>query len=99
MASRGGSVASALYDWLPTVAQHVEPWMSEEAIESGARWNEEVSNALDQTSFEIICVTSANQHQPWLIFEAGALAKRVGENTARVVPLCIDLKSTEMQGH
>jgi len=41
-------------------------------------------------------VTRANQHAPWLIFEAGALAKSVNEG--RVVPLCIDLKSAEVTG-
>lgn len=29
------SIAGALRDWLPTVVQHVEPWMSGEEIKSG----------------------------------------------------------------
>lgn len=92
------SIAQALRDWLPSVVQHIEPWMSDEEIKSGTRWTDEVMKALDGTGYGIICVTAANQHQPWLIFEAGALAKRVGEDIARVVPLCIDLKSTEITG-
>lgn len=92
------SIAQALYDWLPSVAQHVKPWISGEEIKSGTRWNDEVMKILDETSYGIICVTAANQHKPWLIFEAGALAKRVGEETNRVVPLCIDLKSTDVTG-
>jgi hypothetical protein len=45
------SIARVLGSWLPTVAQHVEPWMSDEEIKSGARWNEKVAEALDQCPF------------------------------------------------
>jgi hypothetical protein len=83
------SVAQALRDWLPMVVQHVEPWMSEADIESGKRWNEEVAAELEQADYGIICMTKANIDRPWLLFEAGALAKRF--ELARLVPLLIDL--------
>jgi hypothetical protein len=89
-------VARALRDWLPMVVQQVEPWMSDEEIGSGARWSDAIAKALDETNFGIVCVTRANQHVPWLIFEAGALAKSV--ELARVVPLRIDLSSSEVTG-
>ena len=41
-------------------------------------------------------MTRENRAAPWLIFEAGALAKSV--KTARVVPLCIDLPLTDITG-
>jgi hypothetical protein len=72
------------------VVQHVEPWISDEDIESGGRWNDEVAAELERAEYGIICVTSANLERPWLMFEAGALAKRF--EVARVVPLLIDLK-------
>jgi hypothetical protein len=71
------SIARALHDWLPTVAQHVRPWMSDQEIGTGRRWNEEIAKALDDTDFGIVCVTAQNQHAPWLMFEAGGLAKRL----------------------
>jgi lambda repressor-like predicted transcriptional regulator len=90
------TVARALREWLPMVVQHVEPWMSDEEIGSGARWSDAIAKSLDETNFGIVCVTRANQHVPWLIFEAGALAK--GVEQARVVPLCIDLSFSELTG-
>ncbi len=42
-----------------------------------------------ETDFGILCLTRENLEQPWILFEAGALAKRVQDN-ARVVPYLID---------
>jgi TIR domain len=89
-----GSVAQALRDWLPMVVQHVEPWMSDEDIESGGRWNDHVAAELERADYGIICLTSTNLDRPWLLFEAGALAKRF--DVARVVPLLIDLKPADV---
>jgi hypothetical protein len=72
--------------------------MSDKEINSGTRWNEKVAKALEHTDFGIICVTAANQHNPWLMFEAGALAKRLGEDAGRVVPLCLDLEPADIIG-
>jgi hypothetical protein len=88
------SVAQALRDWLPIVVQHVEPWMSDEDIESGGRWNDQIAAELAAAAYGIICLTSSNLNRPWLLFEAGALAKRF--NAARVVPLLIDLKPADV---
>lgn len=71
------TVAKALSDWLPTVIQAVEPWMSEEDIPAGSRWHSQISNQLATTRFGVVCVTPQNQHEPWIQFEAGALAKAV----------------------
>jgi hypothetical protein len=90
------SIATALTEWLGNVVQHVDPWMSDEKIGSGARWNDAIAQALGETNFGVVCVTRTNQHAPWLIFEAGTLAKSV--DLARVVPLCIDLSFSEVTG-
>jgi hypothetical protein len=82
--------------WLPGVINDVNPFMSDE-IEPGARWQQEISTELESTDFGIIFVTAANQHRPWLNFEAGALAKAV--DISRVVPLAIDLRPAEIDFH
>jgi hypothetical protein len=76
------------------VVQHVEPWMSEADIESGGRWNDRVAAELEKADYGIICLTTTNLDRPWLLFEAGALAKRF--ETARVVPLLVDLKPADV---
>ncbi|MFI7577294.1 toll/interleukin-1 receptor domain-containing protein [Micromonospora sp. NPDC049497] len=87
-------IARALHRWLGAVAQHVEPWVSDEEIQSGTRWNDTLARSLEDTDFGIVCVTRANQSAPWLMFEAGALAKRLEH--ARVVPLCLDLEPSDI---
>jgi hypothetical protein len=90
------TIARALSGWLESVIHHVDTWMSDEEIGSGQRWNDAIAKSLDETNFGIVCVTRDNQHAPWLIFEAGALAKSV--KVARVVPLYVDLVSSDVTG-
>lgn len=89
-------VAEALADWLPDVIQSLDPWVSKE-IPAGSRWNTDIANELASTKFGIICVTRANQHEPWLQFEAGALAKTLDEQT-HVCPYLIDMSEGELNG-
>jgi len=93
---RSKLLAEALHHWLPGVINAVDPWISGNDIEPGARWNSELSKELEQTKYGIVCVTSENVGAPWLLFEAGALSKSVDES--RVVPLFLDLKSTDIKG-
>lgn len=68
-------VASALYSWFPRVIQAVKPWMSNEDIYKGRRWEKELATELENANFGIICLTPDNLESTWLHFEAGALAK------------------------
>ncbi|WP_374198447.1 hypothetical protein [Nocardioides sp. R-C-SC26] len=70
---------------------NVEPFVSRDDISLGALGAAEIQNQLAQTSFGIIVVTRQNQAEPWLNFEAGALAKTVTDGTTSVVPLLIDM--------
>ena len=89
-------VALILRDWLPTVIQALEPFVSSEDIEKGARWNTEIAQELKESSFGLICVTKDNLTAPWLNFEAGALSKTI--NNSYVAPLLFDVKPSELKG-
>ena len=89
-------VASALRQWLPSVMQSVKPWMSEQDIEAGSRWPNDLQTELEDTHFGVVCVTSHNTKAPWLLFEAGALSKRV--RASRVCPYLTDIGPEELSG-
>lgn len=86
--------ADALHSWLPDVIQAVQPFLSSEDIESGERWSLSLGKELETNAVGIICATRANVAEPWINFEAGALSKAL--DSARVIPLLLDLKKSEL---
>jgi len=93
---RSRELAQALHGWIPLVLHNVEPWLSEADIEAGERWAEVVAKELSDSNFGIICVTRENVASPWILFEAGALAKTM--QGSRVIPLLLDLEFTDITG-
>ena len=87
-------MASALRTWIPDIIQSVEPWMSETDLQAGVRWSHEIQRELGETNFGIICTTRENLAAPWLLYEAGALAKTLPE--ARVCPYLVDLEPSSL---
>jgi tetratricopeptide (TPR) repeat protein len=91
---RSKALALYLHEWLKTVVQRANPWMSERDIDAGDRWNDQISARLKDTNFGIICLTPENLDAPWLLFEAGALAKAL--DVARVVPVLLDVRKADL---
>jgi DNA-binding XRE family transcriptional regulator len=93
---RSGRVATALATWLPKVIQAVRPWLSSASIDPGTRWNEEVTQALEELQCGVLCLTPENLSAPWILFEAGALSKAV--SVSRVIPYLLGFEPRELQG-
>jgi hypothetical protein len=94
-------VAIALRGWLQQVIQGCNPWVSVQDIDAGERWGTELFSQLDKHSVGIICITKENQAEPWLNFEAGALAKQLKGDKAdesRVCPLLIEMATSDVVG-
>lgn len=70
-------VAEALQTWLKDVIHSLSPWISSRNIEAGSFWSIELAQQLRDTNFGVICLTRSNLTAPWLLFEAGALAKQI----------------------
>lgn len=88
-------VAEALRNWLPDVLQAVEPFVSSYDIGAGDRFPETLQRELAETHFGILCLTPANHQAPWVLFEAGALAKTYAEG--RICPYLINLSPGELK--
>ena len=69
-------VARAFHRWLPKLFPEIELFLSEET-DKGTRWANEIANGLDRSDCGIICIAGRNANSPWLLFESGALSKRV----------------------
>ena len=93
---RSQLLAQALHEWLPLVLHYVAPWLSQANIEAGERWANEVAKELEDSNFGIICATQENIVSPWILFEAGALAKSM--QGSRVTPLLFDLEFRDIAG-
>lgn len=90
------AVAIALRDWLPSVIQSINPYVSSEDIDKGARWSSDIAGELDESAFGILCVTKDNINAPWLNFEAGALGKSV--ERSKVCPFLFRIKPSDIDG-
>jgi len=93
--NRSKAVAEILADWIKCVIQATRPWISTRDIDRGALWFSEINDQLKDTSVGIICLTQENVNRPWILFEAGALAKGLSSN--RVCTLLVDLKAADVE--
>lgn len=93
---RGKAVAIALRDWLPSVVQAIDPWMSDEDIEKGSRWEPELDKQLSEAKFGILCLTPESAKALYIHYEAGALSKIINES--HVCPYLVGLDPIDVTG-
>lgn len=94
--TKSHKVAIVFRDWLPSVIQSIEPYVSSEDIDKGARWSTDIAKELEDSTFGLLCVTKENMNAPWLSFEAGALSKTMDKSF--VSPFLYDVKRSEVNG-
>lgn len=92
-----GELAKLLRDWLPSVIQAAKPYFSTDDIEKGTRGNSMLAKELEEAAIGILCLTRENLEAPWIMFEAGALSKKL--DTSRVCPILFgELGTTDLKG-
>ena len=93
---RSRSIAEIFKQWLPGVLQAVRPYYTPDDVAKGSRWSTEIAKNLEESRVAIICLTPENLHAPWIMFEAGALAKNL--DRSRVTPVLFGLEPTDLTG-
>lgn len=88
-------LAHILRDWLPTVIQAADPFVSDNDIHAGARSLQAIAYQLQSCKIGILCVTSGNQGSAWLNFEAGALSKAFEKDY--VIPIAFNLEKGQIK--
>jgi hypothetical protein len=92
--TRSKEVAEALKEWLPDVLQSVTTFVSSADIEKGRDFFSVLRTELSESNFGILCLTKDNCRKPWVLFEAGALAK-VLDNSS-LCPYLIDMEPADL---
>ena len=92
---RSHRVALLLKTWIKCVLQASDPWISSENIDRGSVWFSNISASLGECVVGIVCLTKSNLKAPWILFEAGALAK--GLNNTRVCTFLVDLQPSDIE--
>lgn len=93
--SHSHRVAILLKEWLPKVLQKLPCFLSSHDIEAGAAWIKVLFEQLEQSNAGVICLTRSTLAKPWILFEAGALAKKI--EASRLCPLLIDLNPSDVE--
>src|SRR4051812_47467943 len=92
---RSRMLAEALRDWLRKVMPDVDLWVSSQDIKAGLQWGRELDGALGSRNVGILCLTRENLAAPWIMYEAGCLARSVDDDR-RVIPYLLGVPRTEV---
>lgn len=87
------AIAVAFRDFIGDVIQNVKPFLSAD-IAAGTRWPERLADELEETGVGVLCLTPDNLGSPWILFEAGALAK--DKAVSIVCPFLYGLKASDL---
>lgn len=92
--NRSKAVAEVINTWVKCVLQATDPWISTRNIDRGSIWFSEINERLKDVTVGIVCLTQENKNKPWILFEAGALAK--GLFSSRVCTVLVDLVPSDL---
>jgi len=88
-------VAEALYEFLKSVLQAPDYFISTEDVEAGQLWSNVIAGELEATHIGIACLTKQNLNSRWIHFESGAISK-VSEKS-KVMPYLIGVKKSDVE--
>jgi len=93
---RSQKLALRLEEWLKNVIQGLEVFISSD-IPVGRRWFDDIATELAKSDFCIACLTPENFRSSWMLFEAGAIAVKVGRGFA--CAYLLDMRVEDLERH
>jgi adenine/guanine phosphoribosyltransferase-like PRPP-binding protein len=91
-------IASSLKNWLRTLMDDVNVWVSSEDIHLGQDWRKTLRDALETSNYAVLCVTPQNVDSPWIAMETGAIAMK-SEQGFFAVPVLFGLEERDLPSH
>lgn len=89
-------IAENLRDFMKYVLANPTLFVASKDLKGGEIWFTKISARLDACDVGVIVVTPQNKIKPWLHFEAGAIAKKVGQSAA--IPLLCGTPIGDLSG-
>jgi hypothetical protein len=90
---RSRALAVDLQKVIRKLVPSADPWIST-GIDKGSRWQPEIAENLEASGVGIVCITSDNLTAPWLMYEAGALSKRLD---GKVCTFLLDVEASTVE--
>ena len=89
-------IAEQMREWLKSVIQTLDPWLSSEDIDKGTRWSAAIQKELSESKAAVFCLTPDNVESAWLNFEAGAVSNT--DWTSHVCTYLLGLTGSSVTG-
>lgn len=88
------NIANEFKDLLEQILPGNDVYVSNQEIRSGERWVANIGKGLEDASYGLLFVNPSNKDAPWILFEAGALAKSF--SSSNVVPVLTNMSDADL---
>jgi len=75
----------------------ITAFKSDQDIFFGEAWFNRIKNEVHESDIAIVLITNENISIPWLNFEIGAFASKIGEGN--IVPVLCDITNSDLASH
>lgn len=75
----------------------ITAFKSDQDIFFGEGWFNRIKNEVNESDIAIVLITKENLNIPWLNFEIGAFASKIGEKN--IIPVLCDITSSDLSNH
>ncbi|MGI9284350.1 MAG: TIR domain-containing protein [Pseudomonadales bacterium] len=77
---QSNEAAVTIRAWLRHIFPTIDPFLSSDDLRKGTQWAGSLLSGLNQAQHGLFCLTRHNYREPWVLFEAGAIAGAASES-------------------